>query len=174
MRFLRLACNCLKYSGPRLAISFPPFRPSLTAAGSFVLAKIKKRLLQLPHVLCMTSDGAPRLSDVSRTIRVMVSVLIRSCAGRPSTLAVSSGLDSEPVYEETSTNDSIDADLWRSGRTANKQGQKVGTALSFGAVRNPAPFKAQPSVRPAHRTIVHPSACKYTLSFRRYQRFFRK
>lgn len=28
--------------GPRLAISFPPFRPSLTAAGSFFFSKIQK------------------------------------------------------------------------------------------------------------------------------------
>src|SRR6266403_6263375 len=42
LRFLRRACNCLKYSGPRLAISFPPFRPSLTAAGSFFFGKIQK------------------------------------------------------------------------------------------------------------------------------------
>ena len=39
MRFFRLACNCLKYSEPRLAIFFPPFRPRATAAGSFSLAK---------------------------------------------------------------------------------------------------------------------------------------
>ena len=42
LRFLRRACNCLKYSGPRLAISFPPFRPSLTAAGSFFFGKIQR------------------------------------------------------------------------------------------------------------------------------------
>jgi hypothetical protein len=29
-------------SGPRLAISFPPFRPSLTAAGSFFFGKIQR------------------------------------------------------------------------------------------------------------------------------------
>jgi len=40
--FFRRACNCLKYSGPRLAISFPPFRPSLTAAGSFFFRKNQK------------------------------------------------------------------------------------------------------------------------------------
>ena len=42
LRFSRRACNCLKYSGPRLAISFPPFRPSLTAAGSFFFGKIQR------------------------------------------------------------------------------------------------------------------------------------
>src|SRR5436309_14833422 len=31
LRFLRLACSWLKYSDPRLAICFPPFRPSLTS-----------------------------------------------------------------------------------------------------------------------------------------------
>ena len=31
-----------KYLGSRLAISFPPFRPSLTAAGSFLLGKIQR------------------------------------------------------------------------------------------------------------------------------------
>src|SRR6202162_1493402 len=56
--FLRLACNCLKYSGPRLAISFPPFRPSLTAAGSFDFAKIQKKYVQLPKVLCTTDVAA--------------------------------------------------------------------------------------------------------------------
>ena len=39
MRFFRFACNFLKYSAPRLAISLPPFRPRVTAAGSFFLAK---------------------------------------------------------------------------------------------------------------------------------------
>ncbi len=36
----RLACNCLKYSEPRLAISMPPLRPKLTAAGSFFRANM--------------------------------------------------------------------------------------------------------------------------------------
>ena len=40
LRFLRLACSWLKYSEPRLAIFFPPFRPSLTAARSFFFGKI--------------------------------------------------------------------------------------------------------------------------------------
>jgi hypothetical protein len=31
-----------RYSGPRLAIFFPPFRPSLTTAGSFFLGKIQR------------------------------------------------------------------------------------------------------------------------------------
>jgi hypothetical protein len=35
--FLRLRCSCLKYSGLCWAVSFPRFRPSLTAAGSFFL-----------------------------------------------------------------------------------------------------------------------------------------
>jgi hypothetical protein len=39
LRFFRLACNRLKYSEPRFAIFFPPFRPRATAAGSFYLAK---------------------------------------------------------------------------------------------------------------------------------------
>src|SRR6267143_322565 len=30
-RFLRPACRCLKYSGPRLAITLPPFCPRLLA-----------------------------------------------------------------------------------------------------------------------------------------------
>jgi len=34
--------DSLKYSGPRSAISFPPFRPSLTAAGSFFFGKIQR------------------------------------------------------------------------------------------------------------------------------------
>jgi hypothetical protein len=42
LRFLRLACSWLKYAEPRLAIAFPPFRPSLTAAGSFFFGKILK------------------------------------------------------------------------------------------------------------------------------------
>jgi len=44
LRFLRFACRFLKYSGPRLAISFPPFRPRATAAGSFALAKIQSNV----------------------------------------------------------------------------------------------------------------------------------
>src|SRR6266480_1436646 len=47
LRFFRRACNCLKYSGPRLAISFPPFRPSLTAAGSFFFGKIQSMCFNL-------------------------------------------------------------------------------------------------------------------------------
>jgi len=42
LRFFRRACNCLKYSRPRLAISFPPFRPSVMAAGSFLFGKIQR------------------------------------------------------------------------------------------------------------------------------------
>src|SRR5438309_9174034 len=54
LRFFRRACNCLKYSGPRLAISFPPFRPSFTAAGSFFFGKIQ-RVINLLTVLCPSS-----------------------------------------------------------------------------------------------------------------------
>src|SRR5579864_6277404 len=48
LRFFRFACNCLKYSGPRLAISLPPFRPSLTAAGSFLLANFRANSVRQP------------------------------------------------------------------------------------------------------------------------------
>src|SRR6266550_4454084 len=54
LRFFRRACNCLKYAGHRLAISFPPFRPSFTAAGSFFLGKIQ-RVINLLTVLCSRS-----------------------------------------------------------------------------------------------------------------------
>src|SRR5579864_9733299 len=51
-RFFRFACNCRKYSGPRFAISLPPFRPSLTAAGSFLLVKMwAKSVRQREHYL---------------------------------------------------------------------------------------------------------------------------
>src|SRR2546421_8380503 len=59
-RFFRRACNCLKYSGPRLAIAFPPFRPSLTAAGSFFLGKIQRASFSLLTILCMTNNPGPR------------------------------------------------------------------------------------------------------------------
>jgi hypothetical protein len=49
LRFFRFACNCLKYSDPRLAISLPPFRPRVTAAGSFFLAKIQKNRFNVPE-----------------------------------------------------------------------------------------------------------------------------
>src|SRR6267142_7222438 len=65
LRFFRLACNCLKYSGPRLAISFPPFRPRLTAAGSFFFAKSQKLKLSLVTVLCLTPDAAPTLRVIA-------------------------------------------------------------------------------------------------------------
>jgi len=65
MRLFRLACNCLKYSGPRLAISFPPFRPSLTAAGSFVFGKIQKKL-NLPNVLCTSRIALPTGTNIPR------------------------------------------------------------------------------------------------------------
>jgi hypothetical protein len=39
LRFFRFACKRLKYAEPRFAIFLPPFRPRLTAAGSFSLAK---------------------------------------------------------------------------------------------------------------------------------------
>src|SRR6266436_5223014 len=55
LRFFRRACNCLKYSGPRLAISFPPFRPSLTAAGSFFFGKIQRACSNLLTLLCTTT-----------------------------------------------------------------------------------------------------------------------
>ena len=54
MRFLRLACSCLKYSDPRLAISLPPFRPRLTAAGSFLFGKILWNRFYVRLVLCTT------------------------------------------------------------------------------------------------------------------------
>ena len=54
LRFFRLACSWLKYSEPRLAISFPPFRPSFTAAGSFFFGKIQ-RVINLLTVLCPSS-----------------------------------------------------------------------------------------------------------------------
>jgi hypothetical protein len=37
LRFFRFACSRLKYSEPRFAIFFPPFRRRATAAGSFFL-----------------------------------------------------------------------------------------------------------------------------------------
>jgi hypothetical protein len=43
LRLVRLACNSLKYSEPRFAIAFPPFRPRETAAGSFFFAKVAGR-----------------------------------------------------------------------------------------------------------------------------------
>ena len=46
-------------SGPRLAISLPPFRPSLTAAGSFAFATIQKKLDSAPNVLSTTRRRAP-------------------------------------------------------------------------------------------------------------------
>ena len=51
LRFFRFACKRLKYSGPRLAISLPPFRPSLTAAGSFFRANTERVWLRsyYPH-----------------------------------------------------------------------------------------------------------------------------
>jgi hypothetical protein len=60
LRFLRLACSWLKYSEPRLAISCPPFRPSLTAAGSFFFGKIQRSGSNLLTVLCMTNKRAPK------------------------------------------------------------------------------------------------------------------
>jgi hypothetical protein len=37
LRFFRRACSRLKYSDPRFAVTFRPFRPSLTAAGPLCL-----------------------------------------------------------------------------------------------------------------------------------------
>lgn len=39
----------------------PPLRPSETAAGSFLFAKIREQL-QLPTVLCMTRSQAPMVT----------------------------------------------------------------------------------------------------------------
>jgi hypothetical protein len=53
LRFLRFAWSFLKYSEPRFAISLPPFRPRLTAAGSFFFAKTRgKDYFRIMH------DGA--------------------------------------------------------------------------------------------------------------------
>src|SRR6266566_3570771 len=76
LRFLRLACSWLKYSDPLLAISFPPFRPSLTAAGSFFFGKIQRMQLWLPTVLCTTHAGEPNRLSVA-----FVSPLVRSDQG---------------------------------------------------------------------------------------------
>src|SRR2546427_13058551 len=48
LRFLRLACNFLKYSGRASAIFFPPFRPSLTAAGSLLLCQNSEDVASTP------------------------------------------------------------------------------------------------------------------------------
>jgi hypothetical protein len=72
LRFFRRACNCLKYSGPRLAICFPPFRPSLTAAGSFFFGKIRRSNFILLTVLCMKNNRAPmRSTSELRSLSVL-------------------------------------------------------------------------------------------------------
>src|SRR2546422_4377555 len=80
LRFLRLPCSCLKYSGPRLAISFPPFRPSLTAAGSLVFAKIQKVQHCLPTVLC-TTFLAMSAALIQRASVFPYSLSLRGIAG---------------------------------------------------------------------------------------------
>ncbi len=68
LRFLRLACNCLKYAEPRLAIFLPPFLPRATAAGSFFFAKTKYPL-RFARVLCTelnTPNGRMLLIGRSR------------------------------------------------------------------------------------------------------------
>jgi hypothetical protein len=70
--FLRLACSCLKYSAPRLAISFPPFRPSLTAVGSFGFGKIQKKLCLL-SVLRTKTNVVRAQSDPIRRMRTAIS-----------------------------------------------------------------------------------------------------
>src|SRR4029077_13547472 len=57
--FFRLDWSCLKYSGPRLAICFPPFRPSLTAAGSFFFGKIQRVQLYSPHGIMHEEQSSP-------------------------------------------------------------------------------------------------------------------
>jgi hypothetical protein len=81
--FFRRACNCLKYSGPRLAICFPPFRPSFTAAGSFFLGKIQRSSFILLTVLCMKNNRAPmRSTSELRSLSVLrAAALIALPAG---------------------------------------------------------------------------------------------
>ena len=59
LRFFRFACKRLKYSEPRFAIFLPPFRPRLTAAGSFSLAKTLRTFSKLRRLLCPIGHGSP-------------------------------------------------------------------------------------------------------------------
>jgi hypothetical protein len=73
----------LKYSEHRLAISFPPFLPRLTAAGSFFFGKIQRSSLILLTVLCMKNNRAPmRATSELRSLSVLrTAALISLVAG---------------------------------------------------------------------------------------------
>jgi hypothetical protein len=73
LRFFRFAWSFLKYSEPRFAISLPPFRPRLTAAGSFFFAKTRGKAF-----FCIMHDSALPPKGCQRRLKKSIEPVLNS------------------------------------------------------------------------------------------------